>query len=107
MIDEDRAALHTGKGAVLAEHDRPQVVVIADATEDDFPALRGLARRRLMLAAELFRPLLGFGGRAVVDGDDVAALLGEMSGHRVAHHAETQKRNIHWRILRVGGSACI
>ena len=42
-------------------------------------------------AAELLDPLLGLGGGAVVDGDLVPALVLEMPGHRVAHHAKPRK----------------
>ena len=36
-------------------------------------------------------PFLGLGGGAVVDGDVVAALVLEVAGHRIAHHAKTDE----------------
>ena len=51
----------------------------------------GLLRRRGFLAAVLRDPFVGLGGVAVVNGDLVAALVLEMPGHRIAHHAETEK----------------
>src|SRR5207302_7833948 len=80
--------------AVLAEDDSAQVVIVADAGEDDFLGFCGFPRCRCRAAAEFPGPFLGFGGGAVVDGDDVPALLGEVARHRIAHHAQAQKRNI-------------
>ena len=53
VVDEHRARLHAGEGAVVAEHDRAQVVVVADAAEDDVGAGRGLARRGRMRSGAL------------------------------------------------------
>jgi hypothetical protein len=36
-------------------------------------------------------PLRGFGLRAVVDAEPMAALGFQMSGHRIAHHAQPEK----------------
>ena len=41
MVDEDRAVLHAGEGAVGAERDRAQIVVVADAAEHEILALGG------------------------------------------------------------------
>ena len=47
MIDEDRVAAHAFESAVVAERHRAQVVVVADAGEDDrrasVAASRGVA----------------------------------------------------------------
>ena len=43
VVDEDRALLHAGEGAVLAVDDRTHVVVVADAAEHDVAVL---GRRR-------------------------------------------------------------
>ena len=68
VVDEDRAALHAGEGAVVAERDRAQVVVVADAGEHDLGALgrRGAAWPRS--CRRIPRPMPGLGGGAVVDG---------------------------------------
>ena len=39
VVVEDRALAHAGEGAVVAQHDRAQVVVVADAAEHDLLAL--------------------------------------------------------------------
>ena len=46
MVDEDRAWLHAGEGAVGPKRHGAQIVVIADAGEHDFGVGRGFARRR-------------------------------------------------------------
>src|SRR3546814_20609435 len=79
VVDEDRALAHPGEGAVVAEDDAAQVVVVADATEHQIGARGGLARRRRRLAAMLLRPFLGLRRRTVVDGDLVAAQIGRAS----------------------------
>ena len=97
MIDEHRALAHAVERAVGAERDLAHVVVVADAHHHEVLTGRGLLRRRGLLAAELRDPLVGLGGVAVVDGDLVAALGLEMPGHRIAHHAEAQKRHFRHR----------
>ena len=83
------ALLHAGKRAVGAEGDRAQVVVIADAGEDEIGILRGLGGRRARLCRRMRAdPLLRLGRGAVVDGDLVPALA-EVARHRIAHDAET------------------
>ena len=42
-VHEDRARLHAGEGAVGAQHDRAQVLIVADTAEHDLLAGRGLA----------------------------------------------------------------
>ena len=92
MINEDRALLHAGEGTVLAEHHGAQVVVVADAGEDDGASGRRLARGRGGPAAMGGDPGLGLGTGPVVDGD-VVALLREVPRHRRAHYAEAQERD--------------
>ena len=67
--------LHGREGALGAERDLAQVVVVADAAEHEVGVLGGVRRRRRGLAAVLLDPGLGLGGVAVVDGEVVAALL--------------------------------
>ena len=45
MIDENLALAHAGEGAIGAERDLAQVVVIADASHDEVLALGGGLRR--------------------------------------------------------------
>jgi hypothetical protein len=49
VVHEDRARRHAGEGSIGPQRDRPQVVVVADATEHDVGALGRLARRFSML----------------------------------------------------------
>src|SRR5437588_12458864 len=91
MIDEGRALLHAGKGAVGADRHGAQVAVIADAAHHKVLALGGGLWRRGGLAAELVGPFPGLGGGAIVDGHLMAALFDEVSCHRKTHHAETEK----------------
>src|ERR1051326_933746 len=94
------------KGAVGAEHHLAQVVVVADAGHDEVLARCGFLRRPGAPAAMLRDPFLGLGGGTVVDGDIVAALGLEMAGHRITHHAETEKRDLrHPVLLEAGVSA--
>ena len=76
------------EGAVGAGGDRAQVVVVADAGEDDLgasaAASAGVAARAPPCCATQSSARLA---RAVVDGD-LMALGGEVAGHRGAHHAE-------------------
>jgi hypothetical protein len=75
------------KRAVLARRHFAQVVVIADAGEHDLRTGRRFLRRRRSTAAMLFHPGIRLCGGAVIDGDVVPG-SGEMSGHRISHHAE-------------------
>jgi hypothetical protein len=94
VVDEDRAAPHAGERAIGAEHDRAQVVVVADAGEDDVRAGGGFAGRcRAAMAtrrAVLGEPLCGFRRAAVVDADAVPGAC-QVPRHRMAHHAEAEK----------------
>ena len=91
VVDEGRALLHAGKGAVGADRDRAQIVVVADAAHHEILALGGGLRGRGGLAAELLGPLLRLGRGAVVDGDLMATLFDEVSCHGETHDAETEK----------------
>ena len=102
MVDDDRALRDAGEDAVLAEHDLAEIVVVADAGHDEVLALGRRLRRRRAAAAMLGHPLFRLGGGAVVDRDLVAAFRLEMPRHRVAHHAEPDKRHLRHRFF----SAC-
>ena len=99
VVDEDRAFLHSREGAVRSKGDAAQVVVVADAGEDDLLSPGGLARGRGMGAAMRRDPGLRLRGRSIVDGD-LVALAGEVAGHRPTHHAEAQERDLRHRHLR-------
>ena len=82
VVDVDRARLHAGERAVLAERHLAQIVVIADAGEDEIGALGrlgGVAATRRHAAPT---HLLGLGAGAVVDGQSCPPLCPEMPGHR-------------------------
>ena len=67
VVDEDRARADPGEGAVVAEADRAQIVVVADAGHHEGRALRRLARVCGHRAAVLGDPGLGLRGGPVVD----------------------------------------
>ena len=91
VIDEYRVLAHfRERGA----RDRPHVIVVADAHHHEVLACGSFLRRLGDLAAEFLGPGFGLGGVAVVDRDLVAALVLQVPGHRVAHHAQTQKRDL-------------
>ena len=94
MVDENLALAHAGEGAIGAERDLAQVVVVADASHDEVLALGGGLRGSGGFAAILLDPGVGLGGGAVVDRHLVAAFVLEMPGHGVAHHAQAQKRHL-------------
>jgi hypothetical protein len=97
VIDNHRVLAHAGEHTVVAEHDLAQVVVVADAGHHEILALGGLLWRRRAPAAELRYPFFGLGGGAVVDGDVVAALGLQMSGHRVTHDPQADKSYLRHR----------
>ncbi len=92
MVDESCALPHTRKCAVVAERDAAQVIVIANAGQHQFGAVRGFTWRTGCAAAVLGHPLFRFGKGAVIDGD-VEAGLGQVSGHGMSHDTEAEKRN--------------
>ena len=53
--------------------------------------MRGVFRRVGRRAAEFADPFLGLRAGAVIDGDLVPG-AGQVPRHRIAHHAEPQKR---------------
>src|SRR6185503_10463117 len=90
VVDEHRALAHAGKGAVGPERHLPEVVVIADAGKDDVLAGRRLARRRRGFAASVGDPFLRLGRGAIIYRHLVTFGL-EVTGHRKAHDAQTEK----------------
>src|SRR5215472_10203015 len=94
VIDEHRAFCNAMKGAIRPEHNLAHIVVVADAGHDEILTLGGGPRGRRGTPAELGHPLLGLGGGAIVDCNVVTTLDLEMTGHRIAHHAKSEKRNL-------------
>src|SRR5258708_6557666 len=70
---------------------RPEIMVVADGAHDKVLAFGGGFRRRCRLATELLGPCLRLGRRPVVHGDLVTTFFHQMSCHREAHNAETEK----------------
>ena len=93
VVDEDGAGLQGFEGAALAGCHRAQVIVIADAAEDEVGAIGGLRRGWSRSAAELLSPFFGFRGRAVIDRHIVTALDLQVTGHRIPHDAQTNERD--------------
>ncbi len=93
VVDENGAGAHAGEGAFGPENDGAQIVVVADAGEDEFAALGRLARARRACPAVLGDPLLRFRRRAVVDDDPVAMGL-QVARHRIAHDSQSEKRDL-------------
>jgi hypothetical protein len=86
MVDEDRARPHAGESPVGAKRDRPQILVVADAGEDDIAIVSRRARIWRAVAAMLRDPAFGLGDGAIID-LCLVPLGFEMAGHRIAHHA--------------------
>lgn len=74
VIDKDRAAGHPLERAIVAQADRPQVVVIAHTGHHEFGTFGRLERRFGHLAAVILDPVLRLGGGAVIDGYVVTRL---------------------------------
>ena len=91
MVDIDPTGAKPGKHTVLAEHDAFDVRVVAHASEYDLGALGGFPRGCSHAAAELAPPLLGLRARAIMH-RHLMAVLDEMTGHRIAHDAQSDKR---------------
>ena len=94
VVREDGALLHADEGALGRGRDLAHVMVVAHTHENDVGALGRGCRRLLEAAAILAGPGLRLRSGAVIDRDLVAVLL-EMTGHRIAHHAETQECQLH------------
>ena len=90
MVDENRPRPHAGEGAVVAERDRPHVVIVADAGQNEVPPRGGRRRSRRARAAVFPDPFRRDGRSPVVDDDVVAGAL-QVAGHRKSHDAETQE----------------
>ena len=93
MIDEDRAVAHRGERSVLAVGDRSHVVVSADAHEHDLGVARRIGRRRGDATRVFAGPPLR-DARGPVEHCDLVTRRSEVTGHRVAHDAETDEGDV-------------
>ena len=97
VIDEHRALLHAGEGAVCAERtSRRSLSLPTHIITKSWPSAASFGVAAA-LPPNCLDPFLGLGGGAVVDGDLVAALVLEVPGHGVAHDAKTEKRHLRHR----------
>ncbi len=89
VVDEHGTRLHGMEGAFSSNGHLPQIVVIADAGEDEI----GIGCRRAGCcsrgAAMGGLPFFSLARAAVIDRDGAAAALCQMAGHRKPHHAQT------------------
>ncbi len=83
--------LHAGEGAVGADRDRAQIVVVADAAHHEILAFGGGLRGRGGLAAELVRPFLRLGGGRGCTRSPRGRLFRPGVLPWETHHAETEK----------------
>ncbi len=96
VVDEEAAGGETGEDPRLAQDHGAQVVVVADAGEGHLGAFgRGARARRAPPAVpSVFRdPGFGLGFCTVIDRNVVAG-GGDVPGHGIAHHAETDEGDL-------------
>ena len=93
VVDEHGAGPKRLKRAVWPERHRAEIVVIADAGEDEIGAVRGRGRGGRRCSAKLGDPGIGLGARAIEHRHRVAATRLEMTGHGKAHGAEPDPRD--------------
>jgi hypothetical protein len=91
VIDDDAALGHLRQS--LGDHGA-DVVIVADAEEDDLATGGRLGHRDGRSTAVLGDPALRLLGRAVEHRDLVAGGL-QVPGHRVAHDAQANERDLH------------
>ncbi len=97
VVDEDGAVAKRLERAVSPERHRAEIVVIADAGEDEVGAFRRLGRGRRQPAAKLREEGVRLGARAVEHNDVVAPARLEVAGHGKAHDAEPDPGDFaHW-----------
>ena len=101
VIDDDGAGAQRRQGR---GDDRPHIVVIADAQDEELRARGRVPDRRGEPTARGLRPGLRLAGRAVVAGDLVAA-LDQMARHGPAHHAQPRESDFHVAPQLVGSIA--
>src|SRR5262245_38665579 len=90
VVDGDCPGLQALEHSVWSQRDGAQVLVVADAGENEIRLGRSFRRCAYLAATELRDPSLRFRTRAIVNGYIVAA-SGEMAGHGKAHHAKADK----------------
>ena len=85
MVDVRRTCVHPCKGTLITQYDAAQIVVIANAGENNLCASRGFFGRRARATTELFHPGLRLLGISVVN-SDLVPRHGQMSSHGQTHH---------------------
>ncbi len=101
VVDEDRARLQGMERAAQPGRDRAQIIIVADAGEDEVRAVRRGRRRFRSTPSVALGPGLRLGGRAVVDGNLVSAPLAQMACHRETHDAQTDEGDLAHRFSPV------
>ncbi len=94
MVYKNGAGPHAREGASFAERDRPQVTVVANASEDEVATRRRFARCRRARSAKFVGPFGGGGRGSVVNDDFVAASAFQMSCHGKPHDAQPKKATL-------------
>ena len=87
MINDNCCGRHPPQGAVFAQDDFANIVVIADAAEDDFSAFCSCGWCLRLAPTELFTPINCCARRPVVYDDDVS-IPGKVPCHRKTHSTE-------------------
>src|SRR4029078_6311690 len=88
VIDEDRALSERSKRAIGPQSHGPEIVVVADAGEDEFGAIHCISRTRGETSAELLDPSFGLGSGAVEDRHVVFSPCLEVPSNGITHVAE-------------------
>ena len=108
VVHQHGTSFHASQGAIDAQHDSAQIVIVADAAKHHVGALSGLTwGGRTGLVGKLRAPVGGFGGVAVVHRDMVSCQC-QVTGHRVTHDAQADEGNFGGRggFVGFGVGAC-
>ena len=103
VVHEDRVGGHASESTIGTQGHTAQVVVIADAGENNRSALRGFAGGLGDLTVMLVRPDLRSGSCPVIDGD-MMPCGSQVASHRPAHGAQAQEGNVLCRDRFVGSA---
>ena len=99
MVDIQATLRHRGKCTVAAKRDASQVIVGANAADDNLSILGGIRRRQRQRSAIGRNPVFGLGARTVVHRQLMPCLF-KMSRHWAAHDAQSDKSySSHSRVL--------
>ncbi len=94
MVDIDGGAAERSEGALRPERHVAEIIVVADAGEDEVGAVSCLGRRRGEPSAEARDPIFSLLPRAVEHGNVVPPTALEMAGYGKAHYAEPDKGDL-------------